>query len=267
MHVAGLFCYPVKSCAGIRLADATLTATGIQHDRSFVVVRPDGTFLTQRELPALAVVATAIAAGRLTLSVPRGGSWSVDLSTTAGDPRRIEVWGDDVTALDQGEEIAALLTAHVGRPVRLARLEQTRTVQEPCAPAGTQVGFVDAYPLLVTTESSLAELNRRMSAPLPMERFRPNIVVAGSPAFAEDSWRLLRVGSVELELVKPCARCAITTVDQTSGERDGAEPLRTLRTFRRGSEGVEFGWNAVHGSTGRLRVGDRVTVLTTRSVV
>lgn len=262
MHLAALFCYPVKSCRGISLPAAELGPTGLAHDRSFLVVRPDGSFLTQRELPALAIVTTAIAHGRLTVVFPGGRSWSVDLTAPSGNPTYVQVWGDEVVALDQGDDPAGLFAAHLGQPVRLVRLQQTRAVPEAGAPSGSQVGFADAYPLLLTTESSLADLNHRMPALLPMERFRPNLVVAGSRPFAEDSWRHVRVGAVDIDLVKPCARCAITTVDQQSGQRAGAEPLRTLGTFRRGVKGVEFGWNCVPREPGRLQVGDEVAVIT-----
>lgn len=257
VYLSGLTCYPVKSCAGVPQQAARLVETGLEHDRSFLVVRPDGTGLTQRERPELAVVQPALGAQRLTLSVPSGASWSVDLAVPTGEPLPVEIWGDEVTALDQGDDIAALLSAHLGEPVRLARIDPGAVRQVP-GREGTPVGFADAYPLLLAGESSLAELNRRLPVALPMNRFRPNLVVTGAEPFAEDHWRLLRIGDVALEVAKPCARCAITTVDQATGRRDGAEPLRTLGTFRRGTKGVEFAMNVVHRGPGWLHVGDSV---------
>ena len=121
--------------------------------------------------------------------------------------------------------------------------------------------FPPAYPLLLASESSLADLNRRLPAPLPMNRFRPNLVVRGAPAWAEDGWKRIRIGAVELALVKPCPRCAIPSVDQETGRRTGVEPLRTLAEFRRGEEGALFGMNLVHLDRGELEVGMPVEVL------
>ncbi|HMK72199.1 MAG TPA: MOSC domain-containing protein, partial [Myxococcaceae bacterium] len=151
---------------------------------------------------------------------------------------------------------------YLGQPVRLVHIGTSfqRPLNPDYVPEGGDVGFADGYPLLVLSDASVAELNRRLAEPLPMNRFRPNLVVTGCPAFAEDAWKRIRVGEVVLHIVKPCERCAITTVDQATGEQ-GKEPLATLATFRRYGGGVAFGQNAVHQGPGRIRVGDAVELL------
>jgi uncharacterized protein YcbX len=136
-----------------------------------------------------------------------------------------------------------------------------REVDRDHAPRGGRTGFADGFPFLLIGEASLADLNARLAVPLPMNRFRPNLVVAGSTPFAEDEWRSLLVGGIPMEVVKPCARCVVTTTDQERGRRDGEEPLRTLSTFRRRGSGVLFGQNLVHYGTGVLRSGDPITVV------
>jgi uncharacterized protein len=264
MYLSELHCYPVKSCRGIAAQSWQLDVTGLAHDRSFMVVTPDGTFLTQRELPALALVGTALTGRQLVITAPRG-EVAVDLDHTHGQqPLPVTVWDDTVGAFDQGDEAAALLADHLGISCRLVRMDarHPRLADPQYAPADTAVGFADGFPLLLIGAASLVELNARLPRPLPMNRFRPNLVVADSAPFAEDSWRRIRIGPIEMDVVKPCARCTIPTVEQTTGRRDGAEPLRTLGTYRRGSRGVLFGQNVVHRSQGPLTVGDPVEVLT-----
>jgi hypothetical protein len=173
----------------------------------------------------------------------------------------VTVWDDSVVASDQGDAAATLLSDHLGQPCRLVRVDEARIADQAYAAPGTVVGFADGFPLLLITDASLGALNGRLPMPLPIDRFRPNLVVSGAEPFAEDGWRRIRIGDIELDVVKPCARCTITTVDQATGRRDGAEPLRALGTFRRGRRGVLFGQNLVHRSQGLLRVGDPVEVL------
>jgi hypothetical protein len=180
---------------------------------------------------------------------------------------RVRVWDDTCEAWDEGDAAAAFLSAFLGTPARLMRMADSwvRPVDEDYAPQPAQTGFADAFPLLVLSEASLAELNRRIELrgrrTVSMDRFRPNLVVTGCEPFAEDRWRTIRVGAVLLDLVKSCARCAITTVDQARGlVPDHEEPLATLATFRREGDKVLFGRNAVHRGPGRISVGDLVSV-------
>lgn len=262
MHVSQLVLYPVKSCAGLPVTCWPLELTGLRHDRSFMVVDPEGRFLTQREEPSLARVRPVLSDAALTLHTPFGSPVTLPLRPV-GRPRTVTVWEHTGTAVDTGDEAAELLSSHLGRPVRLvaAGPELRRTVPGKQVTADHPVTFADGFPLLLTGESSLADLNSRLRKPLPMARFRPNIVVSAAAPYAEDGWAHIRVGQIDIDVVKPCARCTITTVDPATGRRDGGEPLATLGTYRRGERGVLFGQNAVPRITGEISVGDPVRVL------
>ncbi len=230
-----------------------------------MVVTPEGRFLTQREWPTLAVVQPVLGTDDLELRAPGRGEVRLPLRRARGETRRVRVWDDECEAWDEGPEAARLLSEHLGTSVRLVRMADAfvRAV-ESGSDRSAQTGFADAFPLLVLSEASLEELNRRLAArgatPVPMGRFRPNVVLAGCPAFAEDEWKSIRVGPITLDLVKACVRCVTPTVDQASGSvPDPREPLATLATFRRRDGGVVFGQNAVHREPGWLSVGDLVT--------
>jgi uncharacterized protein len=262
--VSELWVYPVKSCAGVRLTEATLGPRGIVHDRSWMVVRPDGTFVTQREYPRLAVVAPSLRDGQLWLHAPDAAPVAVPIEGD-GEQMDVVVWRDRCRAIDQGDAIAAWLSAVLAAPCRLVRMadDWVRTVDQAYAQPQDQVGFADGFPLLLASESSLDDLNSRMEHALPMNRFRPNIVIRGTAPFAEDRWDTITIGDLTMRVVKPCARCVTTTVDQVRGVSGGAEPLRTLATFRKQNGKVMFAQNVIHDREGVLRVGDEVEVLTT----
>ncbi len=266
MELSAIHVYPVKSCAGIAVRAAALDEMGLQHDRRFMVVRPDGVFLTQREQPRLALVRTAFERlgspdQALRLDRPGAAPLRVPLTPAGGEAIAVTVWSDRVTAQLVSEHADRWLSAHLATAVRLVYIPpSTLRPVDPRYAAGARTGFADGYPLLIVSEASLDELNRHLDRAVTMSRFRPNLVVRGASAFAEDGWRELRIGELVLRIVKPCARCAIVSTDQTTAERS-AEPLRTLASFRRRGEGVLFGQNAIHLGTGTLRVGDAVTPL------
>jgi uncharacterized protein YcbX len=262
LRVAGLFTYPVKSCAGLAHDSIALDARGPLWDRRWMVVGPDGVFLTQRELPRLAVVRPRLEAEELVLCAG-GGETRVPLRRGAGETRRVRVWEDECEAWDEGDEASGLLSEHLGTPARLVRMaeEFVRPVDPGYALRPSQIGFADAYPLLVVTEGSLEELNRRLeerfTSPVPMSRFRPNVVLTGCAPFAEDDWKALRIGETTLDLAKPCGRCATTRVDQARGVvHDPREPLAALATFRLRDQNVLFGQYAIHRAPGRIAVGE-----------
>lgn len=265
--VTALNVYPVKSCAGTSLQLARLDARGIMHDREFMVVDTFGEFLTQREAPRLALIRPARTDDLLELSAPGMRPLRIE-PVVEGEPRSARLWRDHVEVLDQGQPVAAWLSEFLGMPCRLVRQADNdmRRVDSAYATGpGDQVNLADGYPLLLISEESLKDLNRRLAEPLPMNRFRPNIVVRGTgEAFAEDDWSRIRIGDVECSPVKACARCAITTTNQVTAERR-AEPLVTLAGYRRVSRGVLFGQNLIHHARGVLRVGDGVQVLAQRA--
>jgi uncharacterized protein YcbX len=261
ISVAALHVYPVKSCRGIERAAATVAEAGLEHDREWMVVTPDGRFLTQREEPRLALIETDVDARRLRLSCGSRGAVEVPFDLR-GAAREVVVWRHHCVAHDQGKESARWLGEALGRPLRLVRFDPAhRRLSDP-AFTGRTPGysrFADAYALLVVSLASLADLNTRLPAPLPMNRFRPNLVLDGVEPYGEDAIRELRAGAITLRLVKACTRCTIPTTDQETAERDPAEPLRTLRGYRWDAQlrGVTFGQNAivVQGAGETLRAG------------
>lgn len=262
VRLSRIWVYPVKSCAGIPVPEWDLDARGLRFDRSFMVVDAvSGEFLTQRELPELALITPRFAGDDLIVAAP-GGTVPVPLRDDHAPTRRVRVWEHTGPAADCGDAPAQLLSDHLGYRVRLVAVPQRhlRTAEETFAGPDVPLGFSDGFPLLLIGAASLDALNARLAHPLPMNRFRPNLVVEGAAAFAEDSWSRIEIGGVPIDIVKPCARCTITTVDQATGRRDGAEPLRELGRFRRGERGVLFGQNAVHRATGTLRAGLPVAV-------
>jgi len=264
--VAAILRYPVKSCAGHAVERAELDVYGIVGDRRWLIVDPSGTFLTQRNAPELALVKPDLSDSVLTLSAP--GMEPIAVSTHADGPiRDVQVWDDRCRGIDQGDEVADWLSDYLGSSYRLVKMSPDfeRPVDADYAvSADDNVSYADGFPCLLTSESSLEELNRRTEHPVPIDRFRPNIVVSGAKPFEEDAWKVIRVGDVTFHVVKPCARCVVTTTDQSTAER-GKEPLTTLATFRRDAEGkVYFGQNLIHApKRGEIAVSDSVTVLDT----
>lgn len=259
-RVMALNWYPVKSCRGASLSEAVIGARGIVGDRSFMLVDDVGRFLSQRAFPRMALIEPRLGDGTIALAAPEQETLSIPV-LTHGERREVSVWRDSCEAIDQGDAAAEWASAFLRASCRLVRIadDTVRAVDRAFAVSERdQVGFADGYPFLLATEESLADLNGRMAAPLPMNRFRPNIVVAGVEPFAEDGWRRIRIGALVFAVVKPCARCAITTTDQATAER-GKEPLRTLATYRQvRGKGVMFGQNLIHETTGVIRVGDPV---------
>lgn len=270
MHVSGLFIYPVKSCRGFAVSAAEADEFGFAGDRRFMVVHAaDGLFLTQRAHPRMALVETALTRDALVLSARGHGEITVPFKASAG-PRQVTVWKSTVTAEDCGDTPAQWLSTFLGGTLRLVRMGAAfqRPMTKSAARAGDVVSFADAEPFLVVSEASLADLNDRLVAKgepaLPMNRFRPNLVVAGCAPYAEDHWQRLRVGQMVFRNGGLCARCPITTTDQETAER-GKEPLKTLASYRRDAvdpTDVNFGTNLIHETKqGRVRVGDAVELL------
>ena len=246
--VQELFVYPVKSARGIARQTVRLTATGFEWDRQWMAVDALGTFISQRTHPKLAQVEPVIAGDSLTLTARDLTPLRLPLAAT-GPAVSVKVWNDRCAGLDQGDEAAEWISRAVGDVLRLVR--QAPLLDRLADPkfAGSEpkpVSFADGYPFLVCNRASLSDLNARMPEPIPMERFRPNIVLTGLSAFEEDRIDTIRIGEITLRLVKPCMRCIITSTDQRSGERS-TNPLPVLRKFRfdRTLLGVAFGANAV----------------------
>jgi uncharacterized protein len=262
-RTTSLLTYPIKGCAGISHTAAEVGRRGLAFDREWMVVDSDGQFVTQRQAPSLSLITPTLTDEALQVAVLGVGNVVVPLKRTHRDLRLVTVWRDTCAATDEGDEVAALLSEHIGRNVRLVRMAEDHERGVPGTNAET--GFADAFPLLVISEASLADLNGRIAdlggQAVPIGRFRPNIVVGGCAAYAEDSWEAVRIGDVSLEMAGPCERCTVTTVDQSTGTPvEGGEPLATLATYRRGRGGVVFGQNAVHRGVGVVSVREPVHV-------
>lgn len=266
-QVTGLYVYPVKSMKGIALDEATLTPKGLEHDRRWMVVRPHGRFVTQREEPRLALIRTQLDARGLTLSRDGHGSIFVPFEFTGGPRLQTRVWNDACSVEDEGNEIARWLNEAIGdsqglRLVRMAAGFQRSLTAADRYGEGTTTEFADSAPYLVASESSLEHLNSALKtqghAPVPMNRFRPNIVLRGLQPFAEHRAARLDGDGWSIGLVEHCERCLVTTVDQETGERDPArEPYLTLRRVNpspRGKAAPAFAQNAKLGSGAGARI-------------
>jgi uncharacterized protein YcbX len=295
IEITGLFIYPVKSLGGISLREAELGARGLMFDREWVIVDTNNRFISQREIPRMSLIQTAIdqANGSLILRLPNTSDNNTTTATTTVpststirnrgrsdgnnyqelsipldqsekfETIKVTVWSDSAQATMENTETNTALSKYLGQEVRLVRMAPgyKRRVDGRYAPAKENiVGFADGFPLLIISEESLEDLNDRLEYPVLMNRFRPNITARGGGAFAEDTWAKVKVSSIEMDLVKPCARCVITTIDQDSGVQ-GKEPLRTLANFRKNNGKILFGQNAIFKGPGKLVVGDQVFVL------
>jgi uncharacterized protein YcbX len=266
--LTGIFTHPIKSCAPVSHAAVRLDVLGLPWDRHWVIAH-DGKFLSQRDVPELALVGAEVGNDALTARHPHLPPLVIPLRPA--NPRietSVIVWKDTVTAWDEGDEAATWLSRIVGNSVRLLRISDSarRPVNPKYATRPATTAFSDGFPILIATGASLDELNRRLrskgAAPVPMNRFRPNLVVSGTEPFAEDRWRTIRIGDALIDIVKPCSRCIVTSIDQTTAHRaEPTEPLATLALFRRTPGGVMFAQNAIHHAPARLELGGRVEVI------
>jgi uncharacterized protein YcbX len=265
--ITSLHTYPVKSCRGIALERARIDPTGFADDRHWMLARPNGRFVTQRELPRLALIGTTLDMGSLTLSAPGMASLVVPRDAD-GETLAVTIWKFSGQGIDCGAQAARWCSEFLDTPLRLVKFDpgtprECSLEWTPGARAVTE--FSDGFPMLVISRASLGDLNSRLPKPLPMARFRPNIVIDGVGAYDEDRIHELRADDLALRIVKPCTRCAITTTDQETGERDGEEPLATLKTYRFDAalRGVLFGQNviAARGIGAELRVGQSLEIV------
>jgi uncharacterized protein len=268
--VAALHVYPVKSCQGLAAAAVQLTPTGFYRDRHWMMVNPAGKFLTQRELPRMALITTALTTQGVRLTVSDRSAFDVQIADACQE-RTVTVWRDTLIALDAGDAAAQWLSQFLQTDVRLISFApQARRVssREWTGDVESLNQFSDGYAMLAISEASLADLNSRLPSavqPLPMSRFRPNIVLSGLDAYDEDRIHELHAGAVRLRIVKPCTRCKITTTDQVSGEVRGDEPITTLKSYRWDAalRGVTFGQNVIliAGAGHSLSVGQELKIV------
>jgi uncharacterized protein YcbX len=273
-RIASLVTYPIKSCGGVAQTRTQLGEAGLEHDRLWMVVDDHGEFLSQREVPRMALVRTAIRLNELRIRAPGMIGIDLPIDVEEDEPdvvRRVSVWNDVVDAVDEGDYVAAWFTEFLGRTARLAKLHpQARRLVNRRRTGGIEIAhrFADSAPLLVTSEASLEDLNLRLEGAgteqVPMDRFRANIVLSGVDAYAEDRIDTLAVGGAVLKALKPCVRCEIPCTDQATGEVS-TEPMATLAAYRadaRANGGITFGMHFIvisgHGET--VETGQEATI-------
>ncbi len=261
--LSALTYYPIKACRGFDVQASKVERMGLEHDRRMMVVTPEGQFLTQREHPKLALITPRLKNDGVTLSTPNFDSIHFNIQKS-GASRPVNIWkSKGVNAIDQGDEAAGWLSDWLGTPVRLMHIAdgfKRKLNPDYTVNPDDHTGFADGYPILVVSEASLQDLNSKLVSPLPMNRFRPNILVKGCGPYAEDAWKRIKIGEIEMALVKPCARCVVTTIDKETLEKN-KEPLKTLSTYRKQKGGAMFGMNVIPLNEGEIKVGMNVEIL------
>lgn len=260
--VSELYIYPVKSLGGFSLPAATLTDRGFTYDRRWMLIDENNRFLSQREVPAMAFLNATIQEEHLLVTDKR----TADLIKVPYQPLTsaaisVSVWGDNCLAQRVSDEADAWFSRHLNMPCRLVYMPDStqRTVDEEYAHNKEITSFSDGYPLLIIGQASLDDLNSKLTSPLPMNRFRPNIVFTGGLPFQEDDMKQFSIGEIQFFGVKPCARCVITTIDQETGIK-AKEPLKTLSTYRAKNQKIYFGQNLLFNGSGTISVGDMITL-------
>ncbi len=263
MRISGLHIYPIKSCCGVTLNSADVKLRGLAYDRRMMIVGSDGVFLSQRTHPKMAQIIPILNGDKYSFLIDGQTveiSWSTDrlLST---------VWRSQVDARIASEGVNAVISAFLGEPVQLIKMDGDSHRTSNPDWADTPVSFADGYPVLITTTASLDALNQNLSMSVPMARFRPNIVIENELAWDEDRWKQVQIGDIIFDIVKPCTRCVMTTLNPETGDSEGDALMRLMTRKRRSGDprvkGVLFGWNAVSRNIGQISVGDPITVLKT----
>jgi hypothetical protein len=267
IRLASIHVYPMKAARAVDLGESVVEPHGLAGDRRWMLADEDGRFISQREEPALARVSVIFVTNgvAVTFLAPRVPRCEVAVPRDA-ELVKVSVWGTSFVAMGAGPAADRWFSAYLGRPVRLVYMDDParRPVDPDYGRPGETVSFADGFPLLLTSAGSLGELGDWLAGegaePVPMTRFRPNVVVAGAPPWAEDRWRRIRIGAVPFRVVKPCGRCVVTTTDQDTGER-GKQPLKILAKRRRFGQELVFGQNLIPDAGGVIRVGDPVDIL------
>jgi len=269
-HLASIHVYPVKAMRAVDLGESLVEPWGLAGDRRWLVVDPTGRFVSQREEPQLARVVARYDGPDLAITLSAPGRARITVAAPRADAGApllpVSVWRSGLRVAAAGQEADDWLSGYLDRPVRLVHLDDPlrRPVDQEYGAPGDTVSFADGYPLLLTNASSLDELGKWLAddgdEPVPMNRFRPNVVVAGAEPWEEDQWRRIRIGAVAFRVAKPCGRCIVTTTDQATGQR-GSQPLTMLGRKRRLGQDLVFGQNLIPDERGVIRVGDPVDIL------
>lgn len=264
MTLSEIWIYPIKSLGGIRLSSAKVFRKGLEFDRRWMLISADGTAMTQREYPGMALFQVHVDHSEVSLTLRKGDAIISSNGFRIGEQTghadiKANVWGDEVNVAEVDTGLSNWFGHHLKTTCKLVSFpeENTRPVDPRYSINNDQVSLADAYPFLLIGQSSLDDLNARLDVRVPMNRFRPNFVFTGGEPFEEDTWRDLSIGGIRFVAVKQSARCALITVNQETGER-GSEPLRTLTAYRKAGNKVLFGQNLIARNEGTVAVGDRI---------
>lgn len=259
--LSDIYIYPVKSLTGIRMARWQVTATGFKYDRQWMLIDEERQFLSQRRMPKMALIKTAITEDHLIVSAPGIDDLALELEPQSDEIINSTIWHDQVDTIAVSVNADQWFSRFLGINCRLVYQPETviRHVNPNFAKPTDKAALSDGFPFLLISEKSLAALNKAMKLDIPMTRFRPNIVVSGCDSYAEDAWREITIGSIGFRLPKPCSRCSVPTIDPETA-KTGKEPLTTLNRLRKWENKVYFGQNALHDGLGVLSIGDKVTV-------
>ena len=254
--------YPIKSCRGTLLEKAVLDERGIRYDRRWMLVDRKQKFLTQRKVPRMALIVPQILRQSLRVSAPGMEDLLVPLEPESKRRVSVQIWSDRCDAVEVSAKANEWFSDFLHMDVGFVFMpeDSIRPIHPDYAVGKHSTSFSDGFPLLLISEASLEDLNSRLKEPVPMNRFRPNLVVSGCEPFAEDRWKRFRIGSLHFAVVKPCSRCIITTTDQASAQR-GKEPLQTLASYRTFDRKILFGQNVIHEDIGEIRVGQDLQIL------
>lgn len=263
LTISQLIIYPIKSLSGVNVSSAVLTDRGLAHDRRWMLVDAENHFLSQRELPVMALLQTAITAEGIKVIYKASKLDEITIPFTAsGETIEVKIWDDRCNAVLVDKTIDKWFTEKLRIDCRLVYMpdESVRLVDRSYAKENEITSFSDGYPLLLIGQASLDDLNSKMQASIPMDRFRPNIVFSGGNPFEEDTFEVFEVAKIQYKGVKLCSRCVVTTIEQATAA-GGVEPLKTLATYRKHNNKIYFGQNLLHAGEGCISVGDLLTVL------
>lgn len=265
--LAEIWIYPIKSMGGIRVQKALLAAQGLQWDRRWMLLDEKGRFLTQRQLPDMALLEVSMNPDYLEVRHRQKELAPIQIPLEAEKPAELltaPIWDDTSEALLVSQDANRWFSIALGRPCKLVFMPESgrRTVTGKTSGRQQKVSFADGYPILLTGQASLDELNSRLTAPVPMSRFRPNLVFSGGTPFEEDSWHSFSIGGKQFWAEKACARCIVTTIDQDTGKKVSKEPLATLASFRQWNHKILFGQNLLYETGGSLQVGEQIIINT-----
>jgi uncharacterized protein YcbX len=262
MHLKSIYVYPVKSLAGFSVKSWPVNEKGLLHDRRWMIVDTENRFITQRQMPKMALISTSLSNEGLHLSAESMPAIVVPFESGLTTSLKVQIWNDSCLAKPASQTADHWLSTFLETECRLVYQPEdaVRAVDPNYAQPQDKTYFSDGFPFLIISEASLVALNQEMNENFSMTRFRPNLVVTDCEPYAEDTWRTIQIGTIDFRLPKPCSRCSITTIDPLTGQQ-GKEPLRTLNRTRKWDNQVFFGQNALHDRPGELHIDDALIVL------